>query len=220
MSSHGDHPTKSQSSVPPKSPGHDQLPPWKKVTDTSKRFVKRDPQLAPLGAIRDMFMNALSIPLTVLGTVGLYLYFSRSKVSEAAREGKGATFPKHKDAKASGRGSDAPVVTGDAPARPKGAYYAESGSAPGGVALLLYPHLDKPERENLENLTVPRNEGIFGKTMKQAAVADQMQKNRDAERDLKGQEDFPRGRKPREEGDSLLTSNEKLAILHREKHAP
>lgn len=174
---------------------------------------------APLASPVTLIATAEScVSSTVLGTIGLYLYFSRSKVSEVAREGKGTAFPKHKEVKASGRGSDLPVVTGDAPARPKGSYYAESGSVPGGVAPFLYPHLDKSERENLENLTVPRNKGIFGKTMKQAAVRDQMQKNRDAERDLKGQEDFPRGEKPRKEGDSLLTSNEHLAILHREKH--
>nr|CDI53888.1 uncharacterized protein BN887_03781 [Melanopsichium pennsylvanicum 4] len=44
-------PSKSQSSVPPKPPGHDQQPGWKRLSDTSRRFIKRDPQLLPLAAM-------------------------------------------------------------------------------------------------------------------------------------------------------------------------
>lgn len=79
---------------------------------------------------------------------------------------------------------------------------------------MLYPHLDKSEREDLENITVPRGHGIFGKTMKQAAVADQMMKNRYAEEQYKGPEGVLRGGRPREEGDSLLRENEHVTSLH------
>lgn len=89
----------------------------------------------------------------------------------------------HKEIKASGKdaSASAPIVPGDPHAKAKGSYYAESGSAPGGVTSLLYPHLDKEERVNLENVTVPANQGVFGRTIKQAAVVDQMKKNKDAE---------------------------------------
>ncbi|SJX63288.1 uncharacterized protein SRS1_14107 [Sporisorium reilianum f. sp. reilianum] len=201
MSSQGDHPTKAQSSVPPKPPGHDQMPPWKRVADTSKRFVKRDPQLAPLAF--------------TLGTVGLYLYFHHTKVAEVAKD---RDFPRHKETKASGRGSDARVVTGDTPTtKTKGSYYAESGSAPGGIATLLYPHLDKDEREHLENLTVPRNEGTFGSTIKQAAVHDQMNKNRETAERLREREDVDKGRKPRDADDLPLKAWDHLADLHGQK---
>ncbi|KAJ9479526.1 hypothetical protein PHBOTO_003008 [Pseudozyma hubeiensis] len=172
MSTKANHPDGGQSSVPPKPPGHDQLPPWKKAGGTFGRFVKRDPQLAPLAVI-------------TLGTVGLYLYFHQSKVSEVANPN---THSKpHKDIKASGKdaSSSPPVVPGDPHAKAKGSYYAESGSAPGGVTSLLYPHLDKEERVNLENVTVPANQGAFGRTIKQAAVADQLKKNKDAEESYK-----------------------------------
>ncbi|CDU26228.1 uncharacterized protein SPSC_06422 [Sporisorium scitamineum] len=202
MTSHGDHPTKAQSSVPPKPPGHDQMPPWKRVADTSKRFVKRDPQLAPLAFI-------------TLGTVGLYLYFHQSKVAEVAKD---KDFPRHKETKASGRGSDERIVTGDTPAtKAKGSYYAESGSAPGGTTTLLYPHLDKDEREHLENLTVPHNEGTFGRTIKQAAVHDQMKKDRETGERLREREDIDKGRRPREEGDLPLKAWDHLADLHGQK---
>ena len=124
---------------------------------------------------------------TALGTVGLYLYFHHSKVKEVAQGTTNKDFPHHKDTKASGRSSDAPVVTGDGPSSPKGSYHAESGSAPGGIAPLLYPHLDEDEREHLENLTVPRNEGAFGRTMKQAGVRDQLRKNRETKERLREQ---------------------------------
>lgn len=147
--------------------------------------------------------------MAVLGTVGLYLYFHRSKVSEVAKDAKDLHLPRHKDIKASGRGSDAPAASSDAPGK-RGSYYAESGSAPGAVAQLLYPHLDKSEKEDLENIAVPHNHGVFGKTMKQAAVADQMKRNRDVGEQYKGPEGRMRGTKPTVEGGSLLGENEHL----------
>lgn len=124
---------------------------------------------------------------TALGTVGLYLYFHRSKVAEVSKD---TTFPRHKQTRASGQGSNAPVVTADAPTTEvKGSYYAEPVPATGGVVMLLYPHLNKGEREHLENLTVPHNEGAFGRTMKQAGACDQMKKNRERGERLQERED-------------------------------
>lgn len=166
--------------------------------------------------VRSDTLFSLLFLSTALGTIGLYIYFHHSKVSEVASQN---SFPRHKDTKASSRGSDSRVATGDTPAdkSTKGSYYTESGSAPGGLSKMLYPHLDTSEREHLDNLTVPHNEGTFGRSIKHAAALDQLKKNRDADRHYKRQGDLVQGHEQRENGDRPLRSAQHLQDLHGQK---
>lgn len=141
------------------------------------------------------FHHLVTLAPKVLGTVSLYLYFHQSKVSEVAKDANGVPLAGHDKVKASGRGADLPVATDDVAGKPKGAYHTESDLA--GAATLIYPHLERSERMNLENLTVPRNEGAFGRTMKQAAVRDRMKKDRDADEHLKEPKEPLYGEEPR-----------------------
>ncbi|SOV08727.1 uncharacterized protein UDID_04775 [Ustilago sp. UG-2017a] len=196
---------KGQASVPPKGPGHDQMPLWKRMTDTSRRFMKRDPQLMPLAAI-------------ALSTIGLYAYFHSYKVRDVSRE---TSLPRHSETKASGRGSSIRTSSGEDPgsqtpndsSADKGKYQAASG----GLGSYLYPHLDKSEKEDLENVTVRPEEGWFGRTMKQAAVRDQKRKDQDFEERSKQQQDIVAGRVEREEGDVPAREKEHLSDLQGHK---
>ncbi|KAJ1044247.1 hypothetical protein NDA11_003660 [Ustilago hordei] len=169
---------KGQASVPPKGPGHDQMPLWKRMTDTSRRFMKRDPQLMPLAAITH-------------------------------------------ETKASGRGSSIGTSSGEDPgsqtpndsSADKGKYQAASG----GLGSYLYPHLDKSEKEDLENVTVRPEEGWFGRTMKQAGVRDQKRKDQDFEERSKQQQDIVAGRVEREGGDVPAREKEHLSDLQGHK---
>jgi len=144
------------------------------------------------------------------------MYFQHYKIREVAHEKKP---PLHAETKASGRGSLAPSVTGEDPnARSltrKGAYHAETGSAPapGGLVGYLYPHLDKAEKEKLENLTVQPGEGAFGRTLKQAALHDINKKDQKFEETLRR---YQEGEEEKE--DAMRTrSQEHLADLEARK---
>lgn len=150
---------------------------------------------------------------TALGTVGLWMYFHQSKVTEVAKE---TGLPRHKDTKAAGRGSDAPTATGEAPLS-RNQYHAESSSAPSGVASYLLPNLDKSDREDLDNLTVGSDSGRFGRTIKQAARYDQRKKDRDFEEKLKQYQDAASGKAEGEEGDPPARSKDHLRDLQAHK---
>ncbi|KAJ1580656.1 hypothetical protein NDA12_003878 [Ustilago hordei] len=167
---------KGQASVPPKGPGHDQMPLWKRMTDTSRRFMKRDPQLMPLAAITQYHR-----PIRILSLV---------------------QSPRHP-------GSQTPNDS----SADKGKYQAASG----GLGSYLYPHLDKSEKEDLENVTVRPEEGWFGRTMKQAGVRDQKRKDQDFEERSKQQQDIVAGRVEREGGDVPAREKEHLSDLQGHK---
>lgn len=137
-------------------------------------------------------------------------------MAEVAKE---SGLPRHNETKASGRGSSSRIATGEAPSTKGANYYAESDSTSsrGGIAQYFYPHLDKSESKDLENVTVPANEGRFGRSIKQAAVRDQKRKDRDFEERLKQQQDMVRGEKAREEGDTPARSKDHLADLQGHK---
>ncbi|SPO23616.1 uncharacterized protein UTRI_03855_B [Ustilago trichophora] len=192
MSSKGDHPTKGQSSVPPK-------------VATGTR---------PDAAVQahGQHIEAIYQTRPPAGASGCY----HTKVADVAKE---TGLPRHNETKASGRGSSARTATGEAPSTKGTNYYAESDSASssGGIAQYLYPNLDESERKDLEDVTVPANEGRFGRSIKQAAVRDQKRKDRDFEERLKQQRDVLRGEKAREGGDTPARSKDHLADLQGHK---
>lgn len=131
------------------------------------------------------------------------------------------SFPRHSQTEASGRGSCIRTSSGEIPSSKiptesrsdKGKYQNESG----GLASYVYPHLDKEDKEDLENVTVRPEEGWFGRTMKQAAVRDQKRKDKDFEERLKQQQDTAAGRVEREEGDNPAREQEHLRELQGHK---
>ncbi|EPQ25954.1 uncharacterized protein PFL1_06410 [Pseudozyma flocculosa PF-1] len=76
-------PPKQQSSVPPKAPGHDSRPLYSRLASTSKRFIGRDPQLAPLAFVSEYgFLRKLSS----FGTVAVAAYWYSAKVRGTVTE--------------------------------------------------------------------------------------------------------------------------------------
>ncbi|SPO45318.1 uncharacterized protein PSANT_03004 [Moesziomyces antarcticus] len=146
---------KSQASVPPKPTGHDERPIWSRMANTTKRFMKRDPQLAPLAVFSKFFATTLKARDTPVGK------------------------PLHAPVKPNTHG-----VPSTQPSARQGAYHAEPHS-PRGLAPWVLPHLSEQEKAELESVPEPRHVGAFGKTMKQAAVLDQKrhQESVDAARD-------------------------------------
>ncbi|KAJ1594884.1 hypothetical protein NDA14_000556 [Ustilago hordei] len=131
------------------------------------------------------------------------------------------TFTRTNETKASGRGSSIGTSSGEDPgsqtpndsSADKGKYQAASG----GLGSYLYPHLDKSEKEDLENVTVRPEEGWFGRTMKQAGVRDQKRKDQDFEERSKQQQDIVAGRVEREGGDVPAREKEHLSDLQGHK---
>lgn len=155
---------------------------------------------------------------TALSTIGLYAYFHSYKVRDVSRE---TNLPRHSETKASGRGSSIGTSSGEDPgsqtpndsSADKGKYQAASG----GLGSYLYPHLDKSEKEDLENVTVRPEEGWFGRTMKQAGVRDQKRKDQDFEERSKQQQDIVARRVEREGGDVPAREKEHLSDLQGHK---
>lgn len=82
-------------------------------------------------------------------------------------------------------------VASTQPGARQGAYHAEPHS-PRGLAPSVLPHLSEQEKAELERVLAPRDDGTFGKMMKQAAVLDQKehQESIDAARD-KARDEVP-----------------------------
>ena len=69
----------------------------------------------------------------------------------------------------------------------------------------------------MDNVTVRAEEGVFGRTIKQAAVRDQKRKDRDFEERLKEQQDVVAGRKAREDGDHPARKEDHLKEMQGHK---
>ena len=108
------------------------------------------------------------------------------------------------------------TTTAELPSKKTSQYHAEQTS-PSRLITYLYPDLDEADKRDLDNVTVPRNEGWFGKTMKQVAVLDQKKKDRNFEETLEQQHEAVAGRAGDNEAGKRARSENHLADLEGHK---